>query len=82
MNDFIDEKAAQKGGMLFKARLRKLSDLYEAMENVADKAGSEKGMSLVQRFAKNNPTTANIVKRGLQGGAALLGVDYLKRLAD
>lgn len=82
VNDFIDEKAAQKGGMLFKARLRKLSDLYEAMENVADKAGSEKGMSLVQRFAKNNPTTANIVKRGLQGGAALLGVDYLKRLAD
>lgn len=67
-NDFIAEKLP--AGNQFKESLKRQSLMYDAIDNMSDKAAKEIGTNAPQRFMKKHPG----LKKALQyGGAATVG---------
>lgn len=74
MNDFIQENLPDD--VKFKGSLKKQSDMYNAIENIAGKTADEVGSSKVGRFVKK------VLKNPLvrYGGSAVVGGEAAKHL--
>lgn len=64
VNDFIGDNTPG-GDANFKAKMKQLSNMYEGRGNIAEANYKTIGTNVLQRWAKANPTKANLLKYGV-----------------
>jgi len=81
INDFIINETGVTDNK-FKEGMKKMTRMYDAMENIAEKGAKEIGSTRLSRFKKAHPTASSIGKMGatavglgaaFEGGKSLIG---------
>lgn len=65
-NKFIIDSTPLKDNA-FKIGMQRMSDMYEAAENIAEKGAAEVGTTAIGRFKKTHPTTVELGKAAAAG---------------